>query len=558
MATLHQFVETAAPMPALTEKPIIIPLSDTVSFQYFEHEGKRTGEGLIAADRWYPGILNDRRFLFGLHQDDRFIPGIVWCRRFIPGLVTRHGFLPGLALKNRFVPGIIASGAFVPGVCKGRNFVPGILGDNRFMPGLFMTDGRFMPGRFFQGSFENGVWKNEQFVVSDDEKIPAADANALAREGFGLSSLKRFDAIGGFPICGMVSGTIGDTAAFVDHGVFTDEGVILGGLWGKEDPLTTVDNGMLEEMMKEKLGIDTEDMLNAYRGFDKFTEMVEKFGEGTINDLFWAGPAFGGHVSQPMDFAGALDELTAGTDAFINRLNQGYWDWFNAAIDSSAQGMIREGGGDSEETIKETLAVAGTGYAIGSAIAGPVGGIIGAVAAEVGMWLYKHAPSGSGGGGSDKDREVPVRPKKKQGGSVAGEPGEENDEPYAYRQPRGFMPPYLENPHATQWVVTASQNQFWEDFGRQQTGVITIVYTDTGKRVIVNMAELRRMLRMAGTKGLFGGTIVVLGLNPLTGTLMTYVGHPLSAEEREQRERWLSLEERGRQLVTPGEAGHGV
>ena len=37
-------------------------------YMYWEKDGKKSGEGLVASGRWYPGLFVDEQIFFGLHD----------------------------------------------------------------------------------------------------------------------------------------------------------------------------------------------------------------------------------------------------------------------------------------------------------------------------------------------------------------------------------------------------------------------------------------------------------------------------------------------------------
>lgn len=103
-------------------------ISGQVYYQYYQDRdrGKRTHEGLVANDRFYPCAKAGNRFFFGISVGDRFIPGILRAGLFIPGVISPRGFSYGIFTDSGFKPGVINSGFFMPGKVKGSNLIPGV------------------------------------------------------------------------------------------------------------------------------------------------------------------------------------------------------------------------------------------------------------------------------------------------------------------------------------------------------------------------------------------------------------------------------------------------
>lgn len=472
-----------------------VVLSKQVLYQYKEENGKRTGEGLLASGRCYPGVLVNKRFYYGLHQKNRFVPGIVAWGRFIPGLVTRRGFYPGIITSQGFQPGIIAMGVFVPGIVHGRNFVPGILNLRGFLPGCFTTDGKFLPGRFINGRFENGVIDGRVFIPADHDSLTARDAHILSQEGYGLVKVRRYEPIGGLPIRGAIVGKVGRMCSIVPCGLLTNAGVILGGLWDKQNLPTLDRSAELGE-----LGIETDELGDLPDLEKKFEEMIDDLSDGLFSPF--------GEGQSGVNLQEALEQLGQGENELIDRLNREQAEYWGRVLGQNAGGMI-SGSGNSND--KNTWSWVECGrYAGVGAVAGASEGLGGmAAGALVGALTYAleylyHEVKDAVEGGSDES-----------GGTSA--PGEEGEDGNSFS---------IQPEHAPIGITIAKETFIAikkEGFGTGQS-TITITRTDTGVLVVMNYDEMARAARISSDQR------INLGLNPVTGnaTLVT----PLASDPR--------------------------
>jgi len=329
-----------------------LKISETVSYQYRMVNGKNYSEGLIASGRYYPCVKMNDRFYFGIHRNERFVPGIIWNQSFIPGIVTKSGFFPGIATDSGFQFGIIAFGAFISGIIVGNNFVPGLARDNHFIPGCYTNQGDFALGRVFRRSFDSGVVdsRTRNFIFTDHEAIRTKVASSLVKEGFGISNVRRYEAIGGIPIAGMIKGAFHEDICICSSGIMTSKWMIIGGL-----PYNTNGDG---------ISFDKKYLPHA----DQLSDIIEALGGDTsgLSDVGWAsrqdewenlangltegrpGNAFGSAVDNFQDILiNGLNALGKGTSDLIDGLNRDYEEYWGNMIAGiqGAGGMTHGDGG---------------------------------------------------------------------------------------------------------------------------------------------------------------------------------------------------------------------
>ena len=557
----------------------VVPLSATVSYQFREGKGGRTGEGLVASERWYPGIRFNDRFFSGLHQKNRFVPGIIWCGRFIPGLLTQWGFFPGLSVNESFTPGVVVAGVFMPGIVRGNYFVPGIVSEQNFLPGCFTASQGFVPGRFRNGLFESGLMKEGIFKPTADEAISPKEAHALPREGYGLKTVERFDRVGGLPIRGVVLGAFPDAVAVLPYGMATNHGVIIGGL-GCNDDLVVLDP--LQKL--GDFGFEVEDPNDPGKllGTDGMVERAEN----SLNKML-PGNSLGGSAQSVMgDLADAMAGLSEGANKLIDGLNQGWEDYWSSVLGSNPGGMIAGGdskgkGNDTARGIGKTVGWSAGGLAgmsgglfaglqlgakIGGGFGAIVGGVVGAVLGAAGVitggetgaelggqvvgWFVEQAATiwhAIFGGGEEKDKSS-EKEKEKPKDKGTSEPGEEEREGgtgIIFNNPVKPLGPY----------ISRRKTVIEVDHGESEIGSviktgkapIRIIVTDTGAMAIVNYEALRQAVVTNPDRR------VAVGLNPLTGGSVYIPGRISWNQVYEQSKMPWWLEKVGHP-VEPGEA----
>lgn len=473
-------------------------LSKQVSYHYKEENGKRTDEGLMASDRFYPGVLVNRRFYSGVHHKNRFLPGFVACGRFIPGLVTKRGFFPGLATANSFQPGIIAMGVFMPGIVEGENFVPGISNAHGFLPGSFTTDSKFMPGRFVNGHFECGIIDGHNFIPEGNDRLVPRDAHALTLEGYGLAKVRRYEPIGGLPITGVVVGYTGNMPSFVPDGLMTNAGVILGGLYGKENIPTLDPDAALEQ-----LGIEVDEAGDLLDLDNRFDEMTNDLSDGLFNPFTFE--------QSRTSLEEALEQLGQGENELIDKMNNDQAEYWTNVFGRNAGGMISGTGGtnspqgwNSDEFAKRVGAGAVSGASgglLGGIMGGPAGMFVGGVIGGV---------TGAFTGAAEYVVERGIEAIGTLFGGTSTPDGEDGDGNGFYIQPQHAP---LGASVTRDTVLTIKQ----EGLGVGGRSAITISQTDAGALVVINYAEMAFAARNSADRR------INLRLNLLTGnaTLIT-------------------------------------
>lgn len=310
-----------------------IAISATVVYRYWETNGKRTGETLVASERYYPGVLVGKRFYYGISAGNRFIPGVIWCNHFIPGLVTKNDFVPGIIIDNSFQPGIINAGIFLPGIVSNSTFVPGVIQEKKFIPGCHTTDEMFAPGRIWNRQFESGITERHCFIRANRVKLFREEVSSLPREGYGMTQVRHLSPIGGVPIMGMILGEFNDGHPwYLSCGLLTDDGLVIGGVPVFDDT---------KDLPREKPGTAINELLDRL-GIDKYGHDFDNKGKEILKDIEdWSDSMLG--TSNPFkptgsgpSIATALDVLGQGSSDLIDTLNEDYNNYWKHRIDSAS------------------------------------------------------------------------------------------------------------------------------------------------------------------------------------------------------------------------------
>jgi hypothetical protein len=480
-----------------------VEISEEVTYQYVVEDGKKHSEALVASERYFPCVRVKDRCYFGVHKNGRFIPGIIWNHHFIPGILTKGAFIPGVATDSGFKFGIIAFGTFIPGMVIGRQFVHGIVNNKRFIPGCYTNNGKFTPSRFLRNSFDSGVLdtRTRGFINANYEELSTSAISQLVTLEYGINKIRRYEAIGGIPIAGIVNGEFNRNIIVCPSGILTNEWVTIGGLSYsiQEDEIVFDKNylphaDLLSDLL-EALGVDTSGFGDSgwLSTQDEWEELVVSLIEGA------PGNAFGDGVDDIL--VEGLQELGKGSSKLIADLNREYNNyWSNVVASIKASGGIIHGkgssggaGGNEEEKKEwyEHLEGAVSSYAVGYKIGSFVGlGVAGGIVvlaiylldSVLGIEIIEDKPDGNSSSTSASE----------------GDDGEVNEGNIMIGGWKGIQPIEFKDPS-------------------QKESGIRIVYTDAGALMVIDYGVLRDALANGPEEG------VSIGLNPLTGETVSII-----------------------------------
>ena len=203
----------------------------------------------------------------------------------------------------------------------------------------------------FGRSFDSGVVdsRTRNFIFTDHEAIRTKAASSLVKEGFSISNVRRYEAIGGIPIAGMIKGAFDEDICICSSGIITNKWMIIGGL-----PYNSKGDG---------ISFDKKYLPHA----DQLSDIIEALGGDTsgLSDEGWAskqdewenlangltegrpGNALGRAVDNFQDvLIDGLNALGKGSSDLIDGLNRDYEDyWANITAGIQGAGGMTHGDG---------------------------------------------------------------------------------------------------------------------------------------------------------------------------------------------------------------------
>lgn len=524
-------------------------ISDQVYYLYNQenYRGKRTHEGLVANDRFYPCVKAGNCFIFGISVGDRFLPGIIWMGHFIPGVISQRGFMPGIFTDGGFQPGVINGGCFMPGIVKDSYLVPGVSQGNNFIPGCYTTDRKFAPGRLWDSSFECGVIDGENFRHTGVKQLGAKAIQGLFTERSGIQRRYHNAQMGGIPIYGTIIGIMDDRPWYIPKGLVTNKGAILGGLRMHNDQL--IDKHILTvdfEAILEQIGLKKDGPLDSLgeKG-QKVLDEVQEWMDHVMGKVITGGS--GSYHSSTPDFGDAMgkafEELGQGTSELIDNINKASQDYWNSAADHyKGSGGWVAGNDGSEGSCGESKndwsaansaavgAVIGGGLGVSAGL-GTVSDLTAMSTADISLVANAGQAGAFAGGflgllvylvydGIKHGKETPVEGATGSGGSPPPGSKAPDEEGHGSNSTviggwGGMKPIEIKNPNDPQ--------------------AYKFVNTEEGKVLVVNRDELKKALRRT-SKG------TNFGLNMLTGaTIWRYVHQPTPEEIQNNKLRNMFL-----------------